>query len=318
MKPTFELRPYQPGEERHISELFRLCFGRDLSEQYWRWRYLDNPVGPGVICLAWDGDTLVAHHAVSCVGLHVQRQDWVLGLGGGAMTHPGYRGHGLYRQVARWTWERMAERGMPIAVAFANPFSHRLIIRDLEFVDLYEIPTLRLQLPPAVGLYRSTEGIVELEDFDDRFDRLWSRVSNDYVVIARRNRAYLHWRYVRHPAERYRILAYVNGGEVLGYVVLKRYQEELHVVDVLSVPDFDAVEGLISYAAQLAVHESASGLSLWLNVSHPLHWALERLGFRNGEPVTYMTAKVLRPELSEAEVYNFRNWYFTMGDSDVF
>lgn len=318
MKATFELRPYQPGEEKHIFELFRACFGRDLSERRWRWRYLENPVGQGVICLAWDGDTLVAHHAVSCVGLRVQGQNWVLGLGGGAMTHPNYRGYGLYREAAQWTWERMAARSMPVAMAFANPFSHRLIVRDLEFVDIYEIPTFRLSLPPASGFSGATEGIIELRDVDDRFDQLWIRVCDDYAVIAQRNRDYLRWRYVRHPTERYRILAYLDREQLLGYVVLKRYQEELHVVDMLCVRDAEIVARLISYAAKLAMDELASELSLWLNVNHSLHWVLEKLGFRNGEPITYMTAKVLRPELSEAAVYDFRNWYVTMGDSDVY
>lgn len=318
MKARFEVRPYQTGEERHIFELFRACFGRDLSEKHWRWRYLENPVGPGVICLAWDGDTLVAHHAVSCVGLRVQGQTCVLGLGGGAMTHPSYRGYGLYRQAAQWTWERMAERNMPVAVAFANPFSHRLIVRDLEFVDLYEIPTFRLSLPPASDSLGSTGRIMELEDVDDRFDRLWIRVRDDYGVIAQRDRAYLRWRYVRHPTERYRILAYLDREQLLGYVVVKRYQEELHVVDMLSVRDAEIGARLISYAAKLAVDELASVLSLWLNVNHPLHWELEKLGFRNGEPITYVTVKLLRPELSQAAIYDFRHWYVTMGDSDVY
>jgi hypothetical protein len=318
VKPTFELRPYQVGEEGHIFELFRVCFGRHLSEQHWRWRYLDNPVGRGVICLAWDGDTLVAHHAVSCVGLRLHGQDWVLGLGGGAMTHPSYRGYGLYRQVAQWTWERMVDRGMPVAVAFANSFSHRLIVRDLGFVDLYEIPTFRLPLPLVAGFSGLSAGIVELEDFDARFDQLWSQLSGDHAVITQRDRAHLQWRYVRHPAQRYRIMAYLDHGQLLGYVVLKRYQEELHVVDMLSIQNAEVGVGLISCAAQIAASESASGLSLWLNVSHPLHWALEKLGFRNAEPITYMTAKVLGPGLSQAAIYDFRNWYWTMGDSDVY
>lgn len=318
MKPTLELRPYQAGDERHIVELFQTCFNRELSEKHWRWRYLENPVGLGVICLVWDGDTLVAHHAVSCVGLCVQGQICVLGLGGGAMTHPSYRGYGLYREAAQWTWKRMAERNMPVAVAFANPLSHRLIVRDLEFVDLYEIPTFRLSLPPVSDFSRSTERILELKDLDHRFDRLWNRVSDDYTVIAQRNRDYLQWRYLRHPAKQYRILAYVDRDQLLGYVVLKRYQEQLLVVDMLSVRDAEVGVRLISYAAQLAVHELASGLSLWLNVSHPLHWELEKLGFRNSEPITYMTAKVLRPELSDAAIYDFHNWYLTMGDSDVY
>jgi hypothetical protein len=318
MRSEFEFRPYQPGDERHIFGLFRECFRRDLSERRWRWRYVDNPLGHGVICLAWHEDLLVAHHAVSCVGLRVEGQEWVVGLGGGAMTHPGYRGHGLFHEAAQWTWTRMAELGMPLAVAFANAFSHRLIVRDLHFVDVYEVPTFRLPLTGASSLSAPSGSIVELQECDDRFDRLWSRVKDNYVVITRRDHERLQWRYVRNPAAQYRILGCLEGEELLGYAVLKRHQGELHVVDLLTVQDVEVGIQLISQAAQVALESSASALSLWLNVTHPLHWALEKLGFRNSEPVTYFTAQVLRPELREAEVYDYRNWYLTMGDSDVF
>ena len=57
---------------------------------------------------------------------------------------------------------------------------------------------------------------------------------------------------------------------------------------------------------------------MWLSVVHPLHRALERLGFRNEGPVTYLGARLLRPLPPGSNLFDFRDWYFTMGDSDVY
>lgn len=46
--------------------------------------------------------------------------------------------------------------------------------------------------------------------------------------------------------------------------------------------------------------------------------ALERIGFHNGEPITYFGALALQAYLNQTELYDFRQWYLTMGDSDVF
>jgi hypothetical protein len=314
----FDIRPYVPGDEMHILKLFRQSFGRDLTKAHWSWRHEDNPAGAGLISLAWHGDFLVAHHSISRVTLCSDGHEWTVGLGGRAMTHPQYREHGLYLELARWTWARMAELGMPMALAFPNSFTHRLVVRDMDFADVHEVPTLRLPMRSGSLLSAPSAHIVELQEFDDRFDQLWRLARDEYRIITRRDREHLVWRYVRNPTEQYRILACMSSKDLLGYAVFKRYQEELQVIDILTVPGVEVGIQLILRIAQLALEESASALSLWLNMSHPLHWALEKLGFRNGEPIAYFTARILRPQLSEDVVYDYRNWYLTMGDSDVF
>ncbi len=318
MRPEFDVRSYEPGDEAHIVGLFQQCFGRDLTETRWRWRYRANPTGPGVIGLAWHGDVLVAHYGASLVDLRVHGRDWQGGLVGGLMVHPDYRGYGLIAKSGRMTHARMAELGMPVAWGFPNSLSHRRVVKDLSFVDMHEVPMFRLSMEAVAALPIPSGNIVELEGFDRRFDNLWKQVRDDYPVITRRDRERLQWRYVRNPSERYRILAFVDGEDMLGYVVFKRYRQELQAIDILTVRDVEVGMQLISQMAQVARGESASALSLWLNMSHPLHWALEELGFGNGEPITYFTARILRPELPQDVAYDYRNWYLTMGDSDVF
>ncbi|UCC76253.1 MAG: GNAT family N-acetyltransferase [Anaerolineales bacterium] len=315
--PEFDIRPYQAGDEAQIRELFQLSFGRPLPEARRRWRYQDNPAGPALIDLAWRGEVLVAHRAQSLFALCVEGQERLAGLGGGIMTRPEYRGRGLYAALTNRQLQRLAQQGAAIAIGLPNSYSHRIIVRDIGYVDIHEVPTFCLRLG-AERAFPAVRRVVELSQFDARFDRLWQRVKDDHPIIARRDRAHLQWRYVQNPTVQYRILACEDNEELLGYAVCKRFGEQVHVVDLLSVKEAEIGLHLISRAIEIARRDGASALSMWLNVNHPLHWELEKRGFRNQEPVTYFTGLVLRREFSAHLVYDYRSWYLTMGDSDVY
>jgi hypothetical protein len=212
----------------------------------------------------------------------------------------------------------MAESGMVMVWGFPNAQSHRGFCRDLGWSDIYEVPTLRLPLPADRSFLAPSHNAIELGRFDERFDRLWEQVRDEHPIIAQRDRRHLQWRYAENPAARYRILAYVENGDVLGYAVFKRYAQELQIVDLLTVPDVEIGLHLVLNVAQAAYEASAAAVSLWLNVGQPLHWALEKLGFRTGEPITYLGGLVLQPSFRASRLYDYHRWYLTMGDSDVF
>jgi len=298
--------------------LFELSFGRALGEQRLRWRLEDNPAGAAMLGLAWVGSTLVAASAHHPVTLHVSGRDLRSAFVGMVMTHPQYRGQGLFRELIRRTWGHLGQSGVSLVWGFPNSISHSRFMRDLHAVDIHEVPTLRLLLGAKTSLPARSGAVEELTGFDDRFDDLWARVRDNHQAIAKRDRQHLQWRYVQNPSERYRIFAYVSTGDVLGYAVLKHYRQEVQVVDLLTAPEIEVGVQLLSQAAHVGLESSASAVGLWLAVARPLHWELEKLGFRNGAPITYLGAMVLRPELLEIDVYDYRHWYLTMGDSDVF
>jgi hypothetical protein len=196
--------------------------------------------------------------------------------------------------------------------------THRLFVRDLDFVDIHEIPKFQADLA-ACRFGRCPPGKVrELTGFDQRFDGLWERVKAHCEVIAVRDARHLQWRYCRNPAVRYRVLAHFDGDTLNGYAVVKHYEDELQVVDVLTLPDPDIGVRLVGAAAELAAQECARTVGMWLNYSHPLHRRLEALGFRIGAPVTYFCGRVLGSDVPAAFIYDFRKWYVTMGDSDAY
>jgi len=319
MSPSIEVRPYAVGDEKAIAHLFERSYGRSLGEAAWCWRFLDSPGGPGVVALGWDGPTLAGHHAVSRVRFSISGEELATGLSGTTMTDPAYRGLGLFSLLAQSVYRSMEDAGMAFVWGFPNTMSHRGFIRDLGWHDVYEIPTFRLDLSQEKALPVRDDRAVGLQAFDSRFDRLWERLRSENRIAARRDRDSLTWRYLLNPTERYEILGLIQLDELLGYAVLKEYLQELHVVDILAPRDQTEVgESLVVSAAQLAKERGLSAVSMWLSVVHPLHRALERLGFRNEGPVTYLGARLLRPLPPGSNLFDFRDWYFTMGDSDVY
>ncbi len=318
MNTDLEFHAYQPGQEESILELFRHSYGHDLGRDVWRWRFQDNPAGPGVIDLCWSGDVLAAHYAVTSIRMRIEGTDWLTGLSGTTMTHPNYRGRGLFPILARRTYARMAENNVALAWGFPNAMSHRGFINDLAWADIYEVPTLRLALTERLRLPTPDNNVIQCEAFDGRFDLLWDQVKDAFQVITCRDRQHLQWRYTDNPTERYQVIAYQNRDSILAYVVFKRYRNELQIVDLLTSQGAEPLLQLIARVVGVAREESASAVSLWLGVTHPFHHGLEKVGFVLGEPITYFGGLALQPTLRRSSLLDFRNWYLTMGDSDVF
>lgn len=317
---SLDIRPYQEGDETKILELFTLSYGgREMSMPYWRWRFQDNPSGQGVIYLVWDNDILAAHYAVTTVSMRIGGQESLAGLSGTTMTHPKYRGHGLFPLIASRVYEEMIECGMTMVWGFPNTTSHRGFICDLGWSDIYEIPMFRLmikthKIPPT----ESKRKIYELTEADDRFNFLWEKAQDDYDICIYRRRNYINWRYFANPIEQYDLIAYFDNDEIKGYAVFKRYQDELQVVDLLiKKNDVEIGKCLIEFIILKAIDVKANSISLWMNVVHPLHHALEKMGFQPEGPVTYLGGLVLNRR-KDKSIYDFRRWYFTMSDSDVF
>lgn len=62
-----------------------------------------------------------------------RRKDYHTGLSGTTMTHPEYRGKGLFPVLARSTYARMKAANMAMVWGFPNAMSHRGFVRNLNW-----------------------------------------------------------------------------------------------------------------------------------------------------------------------------------------
>lgn len=319
MNANLEIRPYQPGDESAILQLFEEIFKKPMALDYWNWRFRDNPVIGPSISLAWDGERLAAHYAVSPVMMQISGESRLTALSMTTMTHPNYRGQGLFMRLASDIYVRLQRQGCVLVWGFPNGQSHRGFIRDLNWRNIGEIPMLQMDLNGLRSMPSDARGtVIELNNFDSRVDQLWSTICPNYKLSIQRNQKFMNWRYGLNPQNKYRILACCHGDELLGYVVFKSYGTDFDIVDILTIDDrligVDLVRGVID----LALEMGAMSLNMWEPLHSKFHLELEKLGFRNGSPVTYFGARVLNETGLSLDVADLRNWHFSMGDSDVF
>ena len=315
-----DCRPYESGDESKILQLFAASYGgRTMTNDHWRWRFLDNPAGQAAIELAWQGGELVGHYAVVPVVLAVRGREMLTGLSVTAMIHPRFRRRGLFPFLAKRAYAGLARDGCVAVWGFPNPNSHRGHVRELGWKDLREIPILQLELVKLPLAFHVSSNVVELRRFDERFDDFWRNVQSLYPLLVRRNREYLTWRFTRRPDRDCRILGFIRDNELLGYAVFMSYLDEhCQIVDILTVNDNSVGRQLVVGVASMAREDGLKTVRLWLPSTVPLHWELEKLAFENVAPITYLGALVLNQRAPGIDCEAFYQWYYTMSDSDVF
>lgn len=310
--------PFMLGDESKVLSLFEDCFSKSLASELWRWRFKDNSHGEAIIELAWDNEVLAGHYAISKCNLSICNEDVSSGLSGTTMTHPTYRGLGLFPKLAGSTYDQMRKEKMVAVWGFPNVNSHRGFVKDLKWKNIYEIPTFRMIISDASACSNVSDNVREMSTIDERFDILWHKAKQHYNIISKRDSAHLKWRYLDHPDIQHRLLVFINQEEILGYVVFKKYGNELQILDILTINNWEIGRALMQNVINIAVKDKCDAVSLWLNVTDPLHLVLEQFGFRNSTPITYFGGLVLNSPGNNVDFYDYRSWYFSMGDSDVY
>lgn len=306
-----DIRPWQPGDEIAIMGLFETVFGKPMTEAFWRWRYLDHPAGGPMIALAWDGDRLAAHYAASHAPLVIDGATTAAALSMTTMTHPDYRGQGLFERSASVLYEQMAAAGVEVVWGFPNRNSNVPFRRKLAWSAIADIPVLACELRPNHGAASNT--LVEVAAIDTRFDLK----RQDHEGLHGDHRAaYLSWRIDRNPANRYVILTLPASQDLDGYAILKPYGETEFDLVALAAADDRAYPELISGVLATAAARGAQRVNCWSLPHDPARNPLERAGFQATAPVTYFGGRTLGG--AAVELNDPRRWRIAMIDSDIY
>jgi hypothetical protein len=313
---SVELRPYRSGDEEAICKLFELVFGRKLSVEFWRWRYVDHPGGGPYAELAWDGDSLVGHYAASAATLTVNGAPWRAALSMTTMIHSDFRGQRLFERLAERLYERMTGDGVRLVLGFPNANSHRGFVKRLAWKSIYEIPVLTLRITDRTLPLPLPHAVEAISSFGEEFDAFWDKIRHSHPLWTWRDKTYLNWRYCRNPMSGYRMACWREGGQILGFCVTKIYNDEvLDVVELVAREDRVAA-GLVSWCVAEGRAHTVARIGTWLPLSAPARLQLESMGFAAEGPVTYFGVRGFGD--APIDLADYRNWAYSMGDSDVY
>jgi hypothetical protein len=306
-----DIRAWQPGDEAAILSLFETVFGKPMTEAFWRWRYLDHPAGGPMIALVWDGDRLAAHYAASHAPLMIEGRPTAAALSMTTMTHPDYRGQGLFERSASVLYEQIGAAGVDVIWGFPNRNSNVPFRRKLNWDSIADIPVLTCDLrtlPP-----QKPSELVEVSKIDPRFDFV---CDNTDGWRGDHRAAYLSWRIDRNPINTYIILTLPSSDGLDGYAILKPYGDTDLDLVALAALDERAFPQLIAGVLAAGSARGAQKVNCWSLPQDPTRIPLERAGFQATTPVTYFGARSLGG--SQLRLDDARRWRIAMLDSDIY
>lgn len=98
--------------------------------------YLDNPNGRVISYNALYGDIMVAHYAVVPVKMKIESRVVSGLLSMATVTHPNHRGKGLFKQLAKMSYDYAAQNGYEFVIGVANANSYPGFIKYFDFQDV--------------------------------------------------------------------------------------------------------------------------------------------------------------------------------------
>jgi hypothetical protein len=291
--------------------LFQRSFGRSLDPQYLKWRYVDNPCQDLLVNVHFENEAIVANYSASPCMLKIDGQSVKTALSMTTMTDPMFAGRGLFNKLACELYEYMTEKNYAMVWGFPNSNSHYAFMNKLKWVDIYEIPTMKFVLNKRVE-----KNIIYTSDNQFLLNYERSQYLGDLIHVVK-NAKYLQWRYASNPNNQYTNLVISQHGCVSSYCVIKRYNQQVDIVD-LQAQNRDEGQSLLLQAIQWASENDLGAVNCWAPRHHFMHGLCERLGFTNGEPVTYLGARTLSTVPQSKRINDYSRWYLQMGDSDVY
>lgn len=312
-----KIKKYQLGDELEIISLFKLTFGKEISIPYWKWRFSENPFRTQSIYLMWDKELLVGHYAVCPVRLKVHGKLLKAGLSMTTMTHPAYSGKGVFTKLASALY---SEEDIDLVYGFPNNNSHRGFIKNLDWQNITTIPTFRLLINEEV---KCVNNIRTSNIFYEKHEKSLKVNTKINTIQVLKDVTYLNWRYCENPINKYTIFELDKNG-ITNFIVAKIFQSfskknyfEIDLVEISTINNYDIIntliKGVINYYNKKF---PLFAVNTWMPLNDTKHIILEKVGFKNAEPITYFGVRPIK--IHNEELLNAKNWHYTMGESDVY
>lgn len=341
-KGEWSVRPYQPGDEIGLVQLFKRVFGVERTLDRWYWQFRDNPVGDQYIRVAvTDSGDLVGHYGGVPVLANWAGERLVLTQVVDVMADPAIRGglsqrSGIFgRLLASYIQECLGPGRSALGFGFP-PIGNLRLGRLLGYRDLHRVQALTKCIDVSrtfsLPLFIATPGWVveEVATLHAEADRLWLRCQPELPVAIIRDSQYLEWRYRQHPEVRYRVIAVrrrlsmgwagmavmrLGMGKELAF--LGHDDTSACIVDwLVPASETRAAALLLAGCEAIGRENGMRRLSAWFRPDSVQWNFFSARGFQPELTPMYLTA---RPGIEGLSLEWAKDrWYYTMGDSDLY
>jgi hypothetical protein len=292
------------------------------SKEFMEWQYYLNPAGTAKSWVAKHEENVIANYTAIPHKLYVNGQlenSWRVQ---DVITHPDYRGMGLYSKLSDAANKFLQNEDFPVNFTFPNEKSHRAFIRR-NWINPNRIPLWVLYKPHKIkdtDISLHTEPISKFTEADES---IWNNYRQKIHFAVDRSANYLNWRYIQNPRGGYLPFRITDGAKS-AICIFKKYEtgsgdKYSHLIDCFYEEGFSQVEEIILYFIEYSKKQGATLASAWSQPSSEVSNNLKRHGFELNEYLTrWFVLNINSTKLSENEINEFSHWHISMGDTDVF
>ena len=325
MEKKWKIRDYLESDRKNLVDWRNKIDKRVITTDFFKWQYFDNPFSPVDTWVADDGGKIVGQYTL-------QRQEYfycgkkVIGsLAFDLATHPDYRFQGMFTKLGFHSLEEAGKRniaftlGYPWVNGIAIPGHKKVGWTLLGELKIYELNNLNVSELKQLNGYT----IKEVNQFDDRYDSFAFEHKDDASIMLNRTSAYLTWRYLHKKGYKYYCFEIVDAKNSLkGFFILKIYEDGLtkilHIIDFILPKNKDAYQKVLNYTILFASEQKANMITLIVNEKLDFFNFLKSKGFASQERYFIPIVHVNNENVDINKMNNMHDYYFTMGDNDIF
>jgi GNAT superfamily N-acetyltransferase len=338
------IRAAEASDLDALRVLYRATWDYERPAAFDRWRYLTSPDGLCPVALAMDGDRLAGAYSLWPVKIRVGRETVLGAQSMDTMTHPDYRGQGIFTDLALACFEIAASRGFEILYGFPNPLSYPGFVRRLNWDHTgnmtHWIRPLRPSGHPRIPSYlgpvadaavhllptgrsRGFEVVVG-RPADSALETLLARWREDTKGCAiARDLSWLDWRYAEAAANQYEWIAVYARGELqaLGIWGMRDANwgsiadSRAHLTELMGLSS-DAISAAL--AEIIARGRTRKAILLETIANTPATTtALRKAGFFAHRQAPFIVRALTARNLG-ANIHDHTNWHIAGGDVDTF
>ncbi len=321
---NMDIEIVEANEEEHknlLGFLMREYPALGWSKEFIQWQYYNNPSGVAKSWVAKHNGNVIANYTAIPHQLNLFNNienSWRVQ---DVITHPDYRGLGLYSRLSDRANEFLQSELFPLNFTFPNENSHNGFIKK-NWKCPHRIPLWICDDPRNLKQISFSSDIETIMEFGVQDEVVWRNYCQTPKIAIDRSVDYLNWRYFQNPRKGYFAFRLTNEAKS-AVSIIKLFQHGsgdryAHLIDYFYDHGFP-VKDIVNHFIQFGIEKNIQISSTWSQPNAELSSYLSNCGYSLQTGLTrWLVLNMNDKEFDFNKVSDFSNWHISMGDTDVF
>ena len=344
---NLQLKKVSKNRKDHILDLFsRVYKPAVMKPEEYEWKYEKNPNGNVYTYFALHNEKVVGSVGYFPWAIMVNQEERLFYFSGDGMIDPQYQRKGIVQKIYKMAFDDLGQHEIAGMLGFTNEINTKASLKagwqklcDLItlvkvlnwsffiYNKIIKVESVKLlftafsKIEELIRKFKKKNILLTLyvkKEFDEQVDELFRkfiRNEGQNLIIVKRNRKYLNWKYTSNPNHKHYICYFYDPNkELVGYTVYRKQHKEAIISDLLVYKDFEqeCIECLERYLRQQNFYSLRGAFGFGTSYIQKM----KESGFRiRKKPFTVIVKDV--GKYNSEEIKEKNRWFFTLGDTDV-